>query len=109
MAYRDELEVRNHLNCTSRALTHADATALAVVQIDFEAKAGAELFDRIIGADTEAVIALEAVAARHAATGFIEGGGFIQALDNFAEVIDAAGCCQAVANCMWSIGVVPGV
>ena len=71
MAYRDELEVRNHLNCTSRALTHADATALAVVQIDFKAQAGTELFDRIIGADTEAVIALEAVAAGHAATGFV--------------------------------------
>ena len=71
MAYRGELEVRNHLNRTCRALTHADATAFAVVQINFKAKAGAELLDRIVWADTEAVIALEAVAAGHAATGLI--------------------------------------
>ena len=41
MAYRGELEVRNHLNRTCRALTHADATAFAVVQINFKAQAGA--------------------------------------------------------------------
>ena len=71
MAYRGELEVRNHLNCTCWALTHADPTALAVIQIDFKAKAGAELLDCVIWADTEAVIAFEAVAAGHAATGFV--------------------------------------
>jgi len=38
MAYRCKLEVRNHLNCTCRTLAHADATALAVVQIDFKAQ-----------------------------------------------------------------------
>ena len=71
MAYRSELEVRNHLNRTCWALTHADATALAVIQIDFKAKAWAELLNRVIWADTEAVIALKAVAAGHAATSFV--------------------------------------
>ena len=66
-----DLEVRNHLNRTCRALTDADATALAVVQIDFKAQAGTELFDRIVWTDAEAVIALETVAAGHAATGFV--------------------------------------
>ena len=68
------LEVRNHLNCTRRTLAHADSTTLAVVQIDFKAKAWPQLFDRIVGTDTEAVIAFEAVAAGHAAAGFIQGG-----------------------------------
>jgi len=74
MAYRCKLEVRNHLNCTRRTLAHADAAALAVVQIDFKTEAWPQLLDRIVGTDTEAVIALEAVAAGHAATGFIQGG-----------------------------------
>ena len=68
------LEVRNHLNCTCRTLAHADSTALAVVQIDFKAKTRPQLLDRIVWANSEAVIALEAVATRHAATGFIQGG-----------------------------------
>ncbi len=87
-----ELQVRNHLDRTRRTFADADAAAFAVVQVDLEAEAGAELFDGVVGTDSEAVIALEAVAAGHAATGFIEGGGFIEALDDFAEVVDAAGC-----------------
>ena len=70
-------EIAHHLYRTSWAFTDADAATFAVVQVDLEAEAGAELFDGVVGADSEAVIALEAVAAGHAATGFVEGGGFI--------------------------------
>jgi hypothetical protein len=39
-----------------------------VVQIDAETLTGAELEDRVVGTNTEAIIALEAIVAREAAT-----------------------------------------
>ena len=67
------------------------------------------LFDGIVWTHTEAVIALEAVAAGPASPGFVEGSGFIEALDDFTEVIDTLGGVQTFADGMWGIGLVPSV
>ena len=59
--------LRHHLDRAARALRDAHAAALAVVVVELEALAGAELDDRVVRADAVAVVALEAVAARQAA------------------------------------------
>ena len=86
------LKVAHHFYCAGWTLAHADATTFAVVQIDFKTEARAKLFDRVVRADTKAVVTFEAVAAGHATTSFVERGGFIKALDDFAEVIHATRC-----------------
>ena len=57
---------------------------------------GAQLDDRMLGAGTEAAIALEAVAAGEAAPGLIGGFALAQAPDNFVEAIQAAVRIQVV-------------
>ena len=52
----------DHDDRTRRAFVGADATAFAIIKIDFKAKARAQFNDGIIRANSETVIALEAVA-----------------------------------------------
>ena len=59
--------LRHHRDCTAGTFLSAHGTALAVVIVEAEAFAGAELDDRIVRADAVAVIALETVAAGQAA------------------------------------------
>ena len=71
---------RHHFNRPARALrladsALADSSTLAVVQVELEALAWAQFDDGIVGADTVAVIALEAIAARQAAARLEQRGG----------------------------------
>ena len=66
---------RHHRNRPARALLFAQPATLAVVQVELEAFARPQFDDGIVGADTVAVITLEAVAAREAAPRFEQRGG----------------------------------
>ncbi len=70
MAFND-LEILNrlwrHRDCAAGTFRNAHGTALAIIVVEAEAFAWAELDDRIVGADAVAVVALETVAAGQAA------------------------------------------
>src|SRR5215467_10873026 len=59
----------DHVDGSAGTLLGAEPAALAEVEIDAEPLAGAELDHGVVRADAEAVVALEAVAARQAAPG----------------------------------------
>src|SRR5438105_9528955 len=101
--------LRHHLDGTAGALRHADAAALAVVVVEFEALAGPELAHRVVGADAVAVVALEAVAARQAAPRFVQRVAFVEAALNFVEARLAADDVEHRPHRLWRIGVIPGV
>src|SRR5215467_6138672 len=65
---------RAHLDGPGRALGRAQAAPLAVVGVDGEPESRAELGDGVVRADRVAVVALEAVAARHAAACLVQRG-----------------------------------
>ena len=71
--------LRNHLDRAARALGHADAAALAVVEIELEPLARPQLDHRVVGAHAVAVVALEAVAARQAAARLEQRVGLVEA------------------------------
>src|SRR6188472_3616398 len=81
----------HHLDRATGALGRADAAALAEVVIERVAAAGSlavpplELDHRVVGADAEAVVAVEAVAAREAAARLEEGGRLVEAADDLLE------------------------
>src|ERR1035437_1838211 len=76
---------RYHLDGTAWALGGADAATLAVVVVELEAPAGAELDHGIVRTDAIAVVALEAVAAAHAATRLEHCGFLVEVADDFAK------------------------
>src|SRR5699024_5925049 len=76
--------LRYDVDRDARALLRADTAALAVVVLEL-VLAGCQLGHRIVRADGEAVVAAEAVAARHAAAGLEEGGDGIEALHDLVE------------------------
>ena len=64
-------EIAHQLDRTCRALVEGKATFLAVFQVHFITPILAEFLDDVAGTLTEAVIALEAVSAGHAAASLI--------------------------------------
>ena len=64
---------------------------------------------RVVGADAEAVVAGEAVAAGQAATGLEQGRALVEALDDLLERALAADVLEERSDRPRSIGVVPGV
>ena len=77
--------LRHHRNRPARALLFAQPATLAIVQVELEALPWAQLDDGIVGADTVAVIALEAIAAREAAARFEQRSGSIEPSQHFVE------------------------
>ena len=71
--------LRNHLDRAARAFGHADAAALAVVEIELEPLARPQLDHRVVGAHAVTVVALEAVAAGQAAARFEQRVGLRRA------------------------------
>src|SRR5487761_2220807 len=99
----------HHLDRAARALGHADAAALAVVVVELEAQAGAELDDRVVGAHAVAVVALEAVAATQAAAGLEQRVVLGQAALHFVEAAGAPREVELRAHGLGRVAVVPGV
>src|SRR5437773_971628 len=99
----------HHLDRAARALRDAHAAALAVVVVEFEALAGPELDDGVVGADAVAVVAFEAVAARQAAARFVQRVAFVEAALHFVERGLAANEVERRPHRLRRVGVVPGV
>src|SRR5215831_17805804 len=59
--------LRHHHDCPAGTLRNADSAAFAVIVVEAKPVPGAELDHGIVGADSVAIIALEAVAAGEAA------------------------------------------
>src|SRR5688500_15227779 len=79
-----------HPDRSARALGHAHAAALAVVEVDRVAvhvggSGLAQLQHGVVGADAVAVVAGEAVAAREAAAGLEQGVRLVEALHHLVE------------------------
>jgi hypothetical protein len=98
-----------HLDRPARALGHAHAAALAVVEIELEALAGAELDDGVVGAHAVAVVALEAVAATQAASCLEQCVGFRQPALHFVEAAAAARELELRAQGLRGVAAVPGI
>src|SRR5512132_369197 len=80
----------NHLDRPAGALGHAEAAALAEVEVDLVAvhvrvRRLGELQYRVVRTDAVAVVAGEAVAAGHAPPRLVERVGLVQALDDLLE------------------------
>ena len=69
----------DHINGAAGAFGGAQAAALAEVVVELEAVAGAELDHGVVGAHTEAVVALEAVTAAEASARLEQRGGLVEA------------------------------
>src|SRR6266540_4449816 len=100
----------DHLDRSARAFLDAESAALAEVEIDLVELAGlAELDHGVVGADAVAVVAAEAVAARHAAARFVESVRIVEPADDLIEGGAAAGDLELRLDGGGSVGVVPGV
>src|SRR4051794_961169 len=77
--------LRLHHDGAARAFLGAHAAALAVIVVELEAVALAELDHRVVRAHAVAVVALEAVAAGEAAARLVKGGGLLKTLHHFLE------------------------
>ena len=77
--------LRNHVDGTARALLDADAATFAEVVVNLVAQRRTEFDDRVVRAHAEAVVALEAVAAREAAAGLEERVLLGQSPDDLVE------------------------
>src|SRR6266498_1457519 len=100
-----------HRDRAGGAFLHADAAALAEVQIDLVLVGAArfELDHRVVGADAVAVVAREAVAARHAASCLEQRVGLVEAADDLLERGAPARDVQPRAHGLRRVAVVPGV
>ena len=102
--------LRHHLDRAARTLGHADAAALAVVEVELEALARAQLDHRVVGTHAVAVVALEAVAARQAAPRLEQRVGLVEAADAPPRRSTCGGRCPASGRTVLRrVGVVPGV
>ena len=79
-----------HLDGSAGTFGRAEAAALAVVVVELVLPV-AELDDRVVRADTEAVAASEAVAAGHAAARLEQRGRLVEPADHLVERGDQAG------------------
>src|SRR4030095_11771879 len=77
--FRGSDGLRHHLDRAARTFGHAYAATLAVIEVEGETLAGAELDHRIVGTDAIAVVAFETVAARQAAAGLEQRIGLVEA------------------------------
>src|SRR5450631_3574224 len=75
----------HHLDRTAWTFGYADAATLAIVEIEFEPLARSQFDHRVVGAHAVAVVAFEAIAARHAAARFEQRAGFGQAAHDLFE------------------------
>src|ERR1035437_7273693 len=100
---------RHHLDGTAGTLGGADAATLAVVVVEREAPARAELDHGIVWTDALAVVALEAVAAAHAAPRLEYRGLLVDVADDFSEARRAANDVEHRADGSRRIRVVAGV
>src|SRR5205823_13036309 len=100
--------LRHHLDRAARALRDADAAALAVVVVEFEAAARAELDDGVVGAHAVAVVAFEAVAARQAAARLVLRRALVQSGLHFVEGRAPAREIEHRTHGLRCVGVVPG-
>src|SRR5271165_3764750 len=71
--------LRHHLDRAARAFGGAEAAALAIVVVELEPFAGAELDHGVVGADAVAIVAFEAIAARETTARLIERVGLVEA------------------------------
>src|SRR5512134_3156088 len=99
----------NHLDRTARALGNAQPAALAVVVVELEALAWPEFDYRVVRADTVAIVALEAVAARKAPACLEERIRFIQSALHLVERRLPAYHVQHRAHGFRRVGVVPRI
>src|SRR5450830_322285 len=100
---------RHHLDGTAGTLGGADAATLAVVVVEREAPAGAELDHGIVRTDAIAVVALEAVTAAHAAARLEHRGLLVEVADDLGEPGHAANNVEYRADGARRIRVVAGV
>src|ERR1039458_8178702 len=96
----------NHTNGAAGAFGGAKPAALAVIVIESETIAGAELDHRVVRADAVAVVALEAIAARQATSRLVERIGLVEPALHFFEGTLPADAFQHRAHCFRRIGVI---
>src|SRR4029453_17514714 len=98
-----------HPDGSARALGHTQSAPLAIVVVELETPARAELDHRVVRADAIAVVTFEAVAARQAAASFEERISLVKAADDFVERRLPAHHVEQRLHALRRVAVVPGI
>ena len=77
--------LRHHGDGAARAFLRAHSAALAIIVIELEPPAGAELDHRVVGTDAVAIVAFEAIAARQTAPGLVKRIGLVEPVLHLLE------------------------
>ena len=101
----------DHLDRTARALLHAHAAPLAVVEVELVCigAGGLELDDGVVRTDPVTVVAGEAAPARHAPAGFEQGRALVETDHDLVERARTSHRAEAWPERLGRIGVIPRV
>src|SRR5947209_4395922 len=101
--------LRHHGDGAARAFGDAHAAALAVVVVEFVARARPELDHRVVRTHAVTVVAFEAVAAGQASARLEQRVGLVQAAHHFLERRLTAHDIEHRTHGLWRVRVIPGI